>query len=149
MKIDVYFQAGELAALDMVERTVVVIDVLRMAEDADRVLVCCFLNLDAVVDAVAGSEELVVVCARRGGTFTAEDALCAGALIRRLCDRHPEMELNDAGSAALELTYRLDPARFSPGRGPDGASSRSACVTTSSTAPSWTGIGWLQRWRIA
>ncbi len=188
-KIDVYFQAGEPAALDMVARTVVVIDVLRatstmvealmngargvypaasteeaiklasslgrddtllcgeskgvmvagfdlgnsprefsaqvvadkrlvmsttngtspflMAGDADRVLVCCFLNLDAVVDAVAGSEELVVVCAGRGGMFAAEDALCAGALIRRLGDGHPGVELNDAGSAALELTYRF------------------------------------------
>ena len=189
MKIDVCFQAGEPAALDMVERTVVVIDVLRttstmvealvngaygvypaasteeaielvsslgrddtllcgeykglmvdgfdlgnsprefsakavadkwlvmnttngtrafrMAEGADRVLACCLLNLDAVVDAVAGVEELVVVCAGRGGTFAVEDALCAGTLIRRLRDRHPEMELNDAGSAALKLTHRL------------------------------------------
>ena len=189
MKIDVYFQAGEPAALDMVERTVVVIDVLRatstmvealvngargvypaasteeaiklasslgrddtllcgeskglmvdgfdlgnspqefsaktvadkrlvmsttngtrafrMAEDAGRVLACCLLNLESVVDAVAGVEELVVVCAGRGGTFALEDALCAGTLIRRLGGRHPEMELNDAGSAAFELTHRI------------------------------------------
>ncbi len=189
MKIDVYFQAGEPAAIDMRERIVVVIDVLRatsaivealvngadsvypaasteeaiklaaslgrddtllcgeskglmvegfdlgnspreflaqvvadkrlvmsttngtraflMAGDADRVLACCFLNLAAVVDAVVGSEELVVVCAGRGGMFAVEDALCAGALIRRLRDGHPEVELDDAGSAALELTYRF------------------------------------------
>ena len=189
MKIDVYFQAGEPAAPDIVERTIVVIDVLRatstmvealvngargvypaasteeaiklasslgrddtllcgeskslmvegfdlgnsprefaakavadkrlvmsttdgtraflMAEGADRVLAGCFLNLESVVDAVAGVEELVVVCAGRGRRFSVEDALCAGTLIRRLRDRHSEMELNDAASAALELTYRL------------------------------------------
>ena len=189
MKIDVFFQAGEPAALDMGERTVVVIDVLRatstvvealvngargvypaasteeaiklasslgredtllcgeskglmidgfdlgnsprefvaelvadkrlvmsttngtraflMTEDADRVVACSFLNLSAVVDAVAAVDPLVVVCAGREGTFSVDDAVCAGALLRRLSERHDgELELNDAGYAALELSYR-------------------------------------------
>ena len=101
------FSAKSVADKRLVMRTTNGTRAFLMAKDADRVLACCFLNLDAVVDAVAGSEKLVVVCAGRGGTFAAEDALCAGTLIRRLRDGHPEMELNDAGSAALELTYRL------------------------------------------
>ena len=190
MKINTFFQAGEAAVLDMAERTVVVIDVLRatstmvealvngargvypaasteeaiklasslgpedtllcgeskglmvegfdlgnsprefgaervadkrlvmsttngtraflMAEDADRVLSCSFLNLGAVVDAVADVEELVVVCAGRGGAFSIDDAVCAGVLVRRLRElRDGEVELNDAASAALELSFRF------------------------------------------
>ena len=190
MRVDLFFQAGEPAALDMAERTVVVIDVLRatstmvealvngargvypasstedairlassvgpedtllcgeskglmiegfelgnsprefvaervadkrlvmsttngtraflMAEDADRVLACCFLNLGAVVDAVAAVERLVVVCAGREGRFSVDDAVCAGALLNSLRERHDgEIELNDAGYAALELSHRF------------------------------------------
>ncbi len=186
MKIDVFFQAGEPAVLDMVDHTVVVIDVLRatstmvealvngasgvypaasteeamklasslgredtllcgeskglmvegfdlgnsplefvservadkrlvmsttngtraflMAEDADRVLACCFLNLGAVVEAVAAVDRLVVVCAGREGRFSADDAVCAGALLERLRERRGgEVHINDAGHAALEL----------------------------------------------
>ena len=190
MKIDVFFQTGEPAALDMVDHTVVVIDVLRatstmvealvngargvypaasteeairlasspgredtllcgeskglmidgfdlgnsprefvrervadkrlvmsttngtgaflMAEDAGRVLACCFLNLGAVVDAVAAVEQLVVVCAGREGRFSADDALCAGVLLDRLqAGNAGEIGLNDAGQAALELAGRF------------------------------------------
>ena len=191
MKTDVFFQAGEPAALYVAERTVVVIDVLRatstmvealvngargvypassteeaiklasslgrgedtllcgeskglmiegfdlgnsprefvaervadkrlvmsttngtraflLAEDADRVLACCFLNLGAVVDAVAAAERLVVVCAGREGAFSLDDVVCAGMLLDRLREWHDgEIELNDAGYAALELSYRL------------------------------------------
>ncbi len=178
MRVDLFFQAGEPAALDMAERTVVVIDVLRgtstmvealvngargvypasstedtllcgeskglmiegfdlgnsprefvaervadkrlvmsttnatraflMAEDADRVLACCFLNLGAAVDAVAAVERLVVVCAGREGRFSVDDAVCAGALLNSLRERHDgEIELNDAGYAALELSHRF------------------------------------------
>ncbi len=190
MRVDLFFQAGEPAALDMAERTAVVIDVLRatstmvealvngargvypasstedairlasslgpedtllcgeskglmiegfelgnsprefvaervadkrlvmsttngtrtflMAEDADRVLACCFLNLGAVVDAVAAVERLVVVCAGREGRFSVDDAVCAGALLNSLREGHDgEIELNDAGYAALELSHRF------------------------------------------
>ena len=192
MKINVFFQAGEPAALDMVDHTAVVIDVLRatstmvealvngargvypassteeaiklasslgredtllcgeskglmiegfdlgnsplefvaervadkrlvmsttngtgaflMAEDADRVLACSFLNLGAVVDAVAAVGRLVVVCAGREGRFSADDAACAGTLVQRLRERcDGDIELNDAGYAALELanTFRI------------------------------------------
>ncbi len=190
MKIDVFFRAGEPAALDMVDHTVVVIDVLRatstmvealvngargvypaasteeamklagslgredtllcgeskglmiegfdlgnsprefvadrvadkrlvmsttngtraflLAEDADRVLACCFLNLGAVVEAVTDVEHLVVVCAGREGRFATDDAVCAGALIDRLQGlNEEEIELNDAGHAALELANRF------------------------------------------
>ena len=192
MKIDVFFQAGEPAALDMVDHTAVVIDVLRatstivealvngaqgvypaasteeaiklasslgredtllcgeskgsmiegfdlgnsptefttdrvtgkrlvmsttngtraflLAEDADRVIACALLNLGAVVDAVADVDRLVIVCAGREGRFAAEDAVCAGALLGRLQERHEGgITLNDAAQASLELatTFKL------------------------------------------
>ncbi len=190
MRVDLFFHAGEPAALDMAECTVVVIDVLRatstmvealvngargvypasstedairlasslgpedtllcgeskglmiegfdlgnsprefvaervadkrlvmsttngtraflMAEDAHRVLACCFLNLGGVVDAVAAVERLVVVCAGREGRFSVDDAVCAGALLNSLREQHDgEIKLNDAGYAALELSHRF------------------------------------------
>jgi len=190
MRVDVFFQAGEPAALDIVERSVVVIDVLRatstivealvngargvypaasteeamklasslgredtllcgeskgrmiegfdlgnspsefvaervadkrlvmsttngtpaflLAEDADRVLACCFMNLGAVVDTIATAESLVVVCAGRDGRFSADDAVCAGTLLTRLRARGDgRLDLNDAGNAALELANTI------------------------------------------
>lgn len=79
-----------------------------LAENADRVLAGCFLNLGAVVDTVAAAERLVVVCAGRDGTFSLDDVVCAGILLDRLRERYDgDIELNDAAYAAIELSYRL------------------------------------------
>ena len=190
MKFDVFFQAGEPAALDMVGRTVAVIDVLRatstmvealvngaqgvypassteeaiklaaslgpedtllcgeskgvmiegfdlgnspreftpdivadkrlvmsttngtkafrMAEDADRVLACSFLNVGAVASVIGEADQMVIVCAGREGRFAAEDAVCAGILLMRLQERYDgEAELNDAAQAALGLANQF------------------------------------------
>jgi 2-phosphosulfolactate phosphatase len=79
------------------------------AEGAERVLAAAFLNLAGVVDFVARSERLVVVCAGREGLFALEDAVCAGFLVRRLEAAHPEpLDLGDGARAARALCEWVD-----------------------------------------
>ena len=84
---------------------------LQAAHTADRVLVASFLNLGAVADALADSGRVAVVCAGREDLFSLDDAVCAGALLRRLEQvGEAPVETNDAGRAAMALasTTRVD-----------------------------------------
>ena len=78
-------------------------------EDAARLMVCSFMNLRAVFEAVADTDEVVIICAGSEGTFALEDAVCAGVLIAALRDRHgDDLELDDAAKAALVLAAAFD-----------------------------------------
>ncbi len=72
---------------------------------ARRVLIGSFLNLGAVVEALAGDGgPAVLVCAGRERRFALEDAVCAGTMVEALVDRlgvAPEM--NDGAVAARQL----------------------------------------------
>ena len=62
-----------------------------------------YVNLSAVVNAAAGADtDVTIVCAGRNGRFSLEDAACAGALIRRLTEKGPALELNDAAAFARD-----------------------------------------------
>ncbi len=83
------------------------------AEDADRVVVASFLNLSAVARTLKGEQSLAIVCAGREDRFALDDALCAGALVRKLVEgREAEAALNDAARVSLELArvFTPDPA---------------------------------------
>jgi 2-phosphosulfolactate phosphatase len=63
-----------------------------------------YVNLSATAQAVAaGGADVAIVCAGRNGRFSLEDAACSGALIRRLTERMPSLELNDAATAARDF----------------------------------------------
>jgi 2-phosphosulfolactate phosphatase len=82
-----------------------------MVGDAARVIACSFTNLEAVAREVSDVDYLVVVCAGRAGMFSLDDAVCAGVLMRRVCERQDgDLEFNDAGMAAMELanTFRVN-----------------------------------------
>lgn len=71
---------------------------------AERVVAASFLNLAAVVDAVADAESLVLVCAGREGRFSLDDAVCAGSILRRVRERSGDFDdLDDGARAALAL----------------------------------------------
>lgn len=76
---------------------------------AERTVIASLVNLSAVAAEVAAAERLAVVCAGHAGRFSMDDALCAGMLLRRLSERTPALELDDAGQAALALASRFDP----------------------------------------
>ena len=45
----------------------------------------------------------MIVCAGRSGRLSLEDTACAGALIRRLAEAAPDLELNDAAAFARDF----------------------------------------------
>lgn len=80
---------------------------------ADRILAASFLNLGAVVDALAGDRRIVVVCAGKEGRFSLDDAVCAGHLVRRLLAEggDDEAELDDSALAAAQLASDFEPSK--------------------------------------
>jgi 2-phosphosulfolactate phosphatase len=65
------------------------------ASQADRVLIGSFVNLQAVVNVLASETRPIhLVCAGTMGRITAEDSLCAGAIIDRLLQATGETEAN-------------------------------------------------------
>ncbi len=62
-----------------------------------------YVNLGAVAKVVGAGADLTIVCAGRNGRFSLEDAACAGALVHRLVEMKPEVELNDAAVIACEF----------------------------------------------
>lgn len=77
---------------------------LQAVQHADRVLVASFLNLGAAAAAVSQAPAVAVVCAGREDLFSLDDAVCAGALLRRLeAAVKGGIAFNDAGRAAMAL----------------------------------------------
>ena len=64
-----------------------------------------YVNLSATVKAVSGSagDGLTIVCAGRNGRLSLEDTACAGALVRRLSELLPNLEVNDAAAFARDF----------------------------------------------
>jgi 2-phosphosulfolactate phosphatase len=86
---------------------------LLASASARRILIASFLNLGAVVEALAAEEDaaVTIVCSGREKRFSLDDAVCAGALVTGLRERlGPDgLELNDAAyTAALAARARLD-----------------------------------------
>lgn len=70
---------------------------LENARGADRLLVLCMRNAGAAAGAIAAAgRDAVIVCAGTDGKFSADDALCAGIFLDRLCAR-TDARLDDAG----------------------------------------------------
>lgn len=81
------------------------------ASGADRVLSAAFLNLTAVVEALAAEERVAVVCAGKEDLFSLDDGVCAGHLLRELRERTGEpLETNDAATALLRLAEDFAPS---------------------------------------
>lgn len=74
------------------------------AKQAEKTLVACFRNLQAVADFLDNdNKDLVIVCAGTDGHFSLEDGLCAGMLIHLLKSKR-KMECDDLG-LLLERDY--------------------------------------------
>ncbi len=69
----------------------------------DQILLA-YVNLSATAKAAMETgTDVTIVCAGRNGRFSLEDAACAGALVRRLAERIPGLELNDAAAFARDF----------------------------------------------
>lgn len=86
------------------------------AREAERILTASFMNLSAVVEEMAGADEVAVVCAGKEDRFSLDDALCAGLLVRKLLEERAEAvadgkgpELDDGARVVLDLAERYAP----------------------------------------
>jgi len=93
--------SGKVVVLTTTNGTVAIL----ASAAARRVLIGSFLNLDAVArELVRDGGPVSIVCSGREGRFALEDALCAGALVRRASElAGVALETNDAARAALDL----------------------------------------------
>jgi 2-phosphosulfolactate phosphatase len=82
---------------------------MMLAAGAERVLIGSLLNLDAIVEDLASSEEdPAIICAGRERFFAMEDAVCAGAMAARLMEVRPgDWAVNDGAMAAIALAERF------------------------------------------
>ena len=78
------------------------------AAGARRTLAASYLNLGAVVKAVANEDAVALICAGRERRFALEDAVCAGMFVERMTKgRATDAALNDNAVAALALAERF------------------------------------------
>lgn len=62
---------------------------------------------DRARESISSGQDILIVCAGRGGTFALDDAYCAGRLVAAtLEDRRARRGLNDAAIASLDLVRR-------------------------------------------
>lgn len=69
------------------------------------------LNASAVAEVVAGDESVLLLCAGRENRFALEDALCAGAIARRIRARlgRRSIRATDSARTAMLLARRFEP----------------------------------------
>ncbi len=69
---------------------------------AGRVLLGAFVNLEAVVQAIAGAPTIELLCAGRLGAVSREDSLLAGAIVDRFQLRSPTATISDEAALARD-----------------------------------------------
>ena len=78
-----------------------------VTQGARRVYAASFVNFSAVLEvmraALRTGADLAFICAGREGQFSLEDATCAGRYVAHVTRRIPNVELNDAAVAAVQL----------------------------------------------
>ena len=80
---------------------------LNVSRNADRVLLACFNNIQAVIESVGYPSRIYLLCSGRMGRFSFEDAVCAGMFVQRLIDSYSgEVGLNDAAATSRYIYYR-------------------------------------------
>jgi 2-phosphosulfolactate phosphatase len=75
---------------------------MQRCRSAARILVGAFANLSALCDALAGIENLDLLCAGTDNVITREDVLFAGAVIQELHSTSAAASLNDQALIALD-----------------------------------------------
>lgn len=75
---------------------------------AANVYIGSFLNISAVVNQLITLDgDIEILCSGNHGSFSLEDALCAGKMVSMLVEKVSEIEITDAASAAVVLSKNL------------------------------------------
>lgn len=97
------YTAEKVAGKDIVFTTTNGTRAMAAARDAEQILLGSFVNLSALLACLAEANgALHLVCAGTNGEETAEDLLCAGALVEQRQERG-DLPANDDACRALEL----------------------------------------------
>lgn len=76
-------------------------------QSARDTVVASYVNFSVVVallrTALRGGTDVAIVCAGRDRRFSLEDSACAGRFVRHAIRRFPDVTLNDAAHAAIQI----------------------------------------------
>lgn len=73
------------------------------SDRGSKVFIGAFINLQAVVEKVLEEDrDTVIVCAGTDGEFTMDDSLCAGTIVKKICENR-EVTLTDAALMVRRL----------------------------------------------
>ena len=79
---------------------------IRRCTTADKIYMCCIRNVRAVAEFLAHEKsDLTIVCSGSQGTYSIEDAVCAGLLIYHL-HRFLPVQLEDLAYSLMELAIK-------------------------------------------
>lgn len=71
----------------------------KTAQGAERIYISAFLNIERVVEQIIEDDkDVVIICSGTDDNFSLDDALCAGEIIKRACERK-KIELSDMAIA--------------------------------------------------
>lgn len=74
------------------------------SKNADKILICAFLNIHSVVEKIIEyNKDTVIVCAGTNGKFSLDDALCAGLIIKDLMNL-TDISINDTALALIRIS---------------------------------------------
>ncbi|MFC2085553.1 2-phosphosulfolactate phosphatase, partial [Bacteroidota bacterium] len=80
------------------------------AKFSENLFVCSFNNLSAVAEhLVKLNENVEILCAGSNGMFCIEDTVCAGRLVKEICNFKKDTILTDAAKASLILSKEFGP----------------------------------------
>jgi 2-phosphosulfolactate phosphatase len=91
-----------VAGRDMVLTTTNGTRAIDAAAGSRRLLVGSFFNLDATIQAIAGEQQLLLVCSGTNGEISYEDVLLAGAMVQQLTRIDAAASIDDSARIALE-----------------------------------------------
>lgn len=100
----VHFLKSILRGLDLVYTTTNGTQAIEMAKKCSKMATACFSNLEAAAKWLhAQNSDVVIMCAGWKNSFSIEDTLCAGALVKLLEETDLFTHSDDATEAALSL----------------------------------------------
>jgi 2-phosphosulfolactate phosphatase len=82
------------------------------AKFAENLYICSYLNLGAIAEQLVKlGNDFEILCAGKSNTFSLEDSVCAGRLIRRVMDKYNELILTDTARVTVSLddSFGKDP----------------------------------------
>ncbi len=82
------------------------------AKFAENLYICSYLNLEAIAEQLVKlGNDFEILCAGKSNTFSLEDSVCAGRLIRRVMDKNNELILTDTARVTVSLddSFGKDP----------------------------------------